>query len=186
MGLINPSSLSQTEFQVSPLISQVLVNKSYLTTIVLEQQTAIKEVMKTKLNKHSAAATQLRATLPSNLQLATFLCQEKGASSWLTVLPIQEYRFTLLKTAFRDAIALRYGLLPANIPTSCACGATSLLSMLPTSASADIQDGAQCDVATNGGSHLDRAFFDVKIFNTYPSNRCNFLCSHEASTKASL
>ena len=61
--------------------------------------------------------------LPSNLQLAMNLCQEKGASSWLTVLPIQEYGFTLHKTAFRDALALRYGWLPANTPTGCACGA---------------------------------------------------------------
>ena len=52
------------------------------------------------------------------------LCQEKGASNWLTVLLIEEYGFTLHKTAFRDALALRYGWLPANMPTSCACGVT--------------------------------------------------------------
>ena len=38
-------------------------------------------------------------------------------------LPIEEYGFTLHKTAFRDALAFRYGWLPANTPTSCACGA---------------------------------------------------------------
>ena len=84
----------------------------------------IKEVAKMKLNRHNTAATQLRAMLPSNLQLAMDLCQEKGASSWLAV--HATYRgvwFTLHKTAFRDALALRYGWLPANTPTSCACGA---------------------------------------------------------------
>ena len=51
------------------------------------------------------------------------LYQEIGAPSWLIVLPIEEYGFTFHKTAFRDALALRYGWLPANTPTSCACGA---------------------------------------------------------------
>ena len=50
------------------------------------------------------------------------LAQEKGASSWLTSLPLEEFRFTLRKGAFRDAIALRYGWLPSLIPSTCACG----------------------------------------------------------------
>ena len=50
------------------------------------------------------------------------LVREKGASTWLTVLPIEEHGFALHKQAFRDAIALRYGWTPANLPTNCACG----------------------------------------------------------------
>ena len=48
---------------------QYLVSQLWLYTeeTVLEQQTSIKEVMKMKLNRHSTDATQLRATLPSNL-----------------------------------------------------------------------------------------------------------------------
>ena len=106
LGLINPSTLSQSEFHSSSLISQPLVsnilshNYDYNEETLTEQQKSIKEVVKMKLNRHNTAATQLRAMLPSNLQLAMDLCQEKGASSWLTVLPIEEYGFTLHKTAF--------------------------------------------------------------------------------------
>ena len=50
------------------------------------------------------------------------LAQEKGASNWLTTLPIDENGFTLHKGAFRDAIALRYGWLPSDIPSTCTCG----------------------------------------------------------------
>ena len=50
------------------------------------------------------------------------LAQEKGASSWLTTLPISEFGFSLHKSAFRDALALRYGWQPLNVPTTCACG----------------------------------------------------------------
>ena len=52
------------------------------------------------------------------------LAQEKGASSWLTSLPLKEFDLVLHKGAFRDAVALRYGWLPKNIPTHCSCGST--------------------------------------------------------------
>ena len=50
------------------------------------------------------------------------LASEKGASNWLTVLPLQEHNFTLHKTAFHDAVALRYGWDPVRLPQYCACG----------------------------------------------------------------
>ena len=50
------------------------------------------------------------------------LSQEKGASNWLTVLPVEEFGFALHKGAFRDALALRYGWQPNSIPTTCSCG----------------------------------------------------------------
>ena len=51
----------------------------------------------------------LLSTLSPPLQQAMTLAQEKGASSWLTTLPINELGFALHKGAFRDALALRYG-----------------------------------------------------------------------------
>ena len=50
------------------------------------------------------------------------LAQEKGASSWLASLILEEFGFTLHKGAFRDAVVLRYGLQPSYSPSSCACG----------------------------------------------------------------
>ena len=49
------------------------------------------------------------------------LAQEKGASSWLTSLPIKEFGFSLHKGAFWDALALRYGWSPLNLPVHCTC-----------------------------------------------------------------
>ena len=48
--------------------------------------------------------------------------QEKGASSWLTTLPISECGFALHKGAFRDALALRHGWDHTNTPVHCICG----------------------------------------------------------------
>ena len=47
---------------------------------------------------------------------------EKGASSWLSTLPIDEHGFALHKGAFRDALCLRYGWRPAHLPSNCVCG----------------------------------------------------------------
>ena len=68
------------------------------------------------------AAAVLKAKLPADLQRAMDLAQERGASSWLTSLPIEEFGFTLHKSAFCDAMALRYGWSPVNTPSHCSCG----------------------------------------------------------------
>ena len=47
---------------------------------------------------------------------------EKGASSWLTILPLKEQGFNLTKDEFRDVLALRYNRKIKNLPSKCACG----------------------------------------------------------------
>ena len=51
------------------------------------------------------------------------IAQEKGASSWLTSLPIEEFSFALHKGAFHDALALRYNWQPLHTLSTCGCGA---------------------------------------------------------------
>ena len=72
--------------------------------------------------QESAAASELKATLPSNLQRALIVSSEKGASGWLSTLPIEEHGFALHKGAFRDALCLRYGWHPSLLPSFCICG----------------------------------------------------------------
>ena len=54
-------------------------------------------------------------------QRAVEFITEKGASSWLSVIPLKEMNFTLNKREFRDAIKLRYGWEFSDIPTVCVC-----------------------------------------------------------------
>ena len=68
------------------------------------------------------AADQLKEVLPQPLKRSMLLAQEKGASSWLTSLPIEEFGFALHKRAFQDAIALRYNWTPLQSPSTCGCG----------------------------------------------------------------
>ena len=50
------------------------------------------------------AASELKDRLPVNLQRAVTVSVEKGASSWLSTLPIDEHGFALHKGAFRGPI----------------------------------------------------------------------------------
>ena len=65
---------------------------------------------------------QVRESLPSKIECAVELAAEKGASIWLTVIPIKEMNFNLNKREFRDAIKLRYDWEIADLPAMCICG----------------------------------------------------------------
>ena len=94
----------------------------YSYDCIAAQLAAKSEVKTSRRNLEKDAAQAVRVMLPDSLQQAMDLAQEKGASSWLTSLPIQEFGFSLHKSAFRDAISLRYGWTPLHVPTHCACG----------------------------------------------------------------
>ena len=47
--------------------------------------------------------------LPDDTKRMVDLAAEKDASNWVAVLPVDEHGFYLHKTAFRDAIGLRFG-----------------------------------------------------------------------------
>ena len=55
------------------------------------------------------------------MMCAVDLAQEKGASMWLTVLPLQQHGFSLHKSEFCDALCLRYGWCPPYLTDFCLC-----------------------------------------------------------------
>ena len=63
-----------------------------------------------------------RYIAPAQLERMRSLAAEKGASNWLSALPIDKHGFNLHKTAFHDAICLRYGWTPEWLPDKCSCG----------------------------------------------------------------
>ena len=52
------------------------------------------------------------------------LASEKGGSSWLTTLPLEDLGFHLHKAAFRDGLALRYNWPLSHLPLQCVCVVT--------------------------------------------------------------
>ena len=106
-----------------PLISCILrQDTSYSPEVLNAQLTAKSEVGRQRRENLNSSSSSLYNTLPQDLKRAVDLATEKGASSWLSTLPIQEHGFALHKAAFHDAVALRYGWIPSNVPVECACG----------------------------------------------------------------
>ena len=85
----------------------------------LKSKTVVRKSIKDRVNNK---LHHLLPSLSEPLQRAIELAQEKGASTWLTALPLTEYGFSLHKRAFHDALALRYGWAPIDTPSECFCG----------------------------------------------------------------
>ena len=62
------------------------------------------------------------AMLPEKTQRAVYLACEKGASIWLTIIPLKDMDFDLNNREFRDAVRLRYDWPIPDNPSVCVCG----------------------------------------------------------------
>ena len=76
----------------------------------------------TQRNELQEFANSVYDQLPRDLLPSVELACEKGASNWLSCLPLKFYEFALHKSVFRDAVMLCYHWTPPACPTSCACG----------------------------------------------------------------
>ena len=107
----------------SALVALIVQQELTFSIDTLEAQRSAKcEVVRMKHRAHDEVAATLCQSLPVGLQRIVALSSEKGASSWLSALPVEEHGFALHKGAFRDALCLRYGWLPSGLPTQCVCG----------------------------------------------------------------
>ncbi len=128
LGIINPTRNNGYHHQSSenitaPLVSLILDQSHvYHQEAKAQQLSAKKEAVKRRKQSDSAAAIELESKLPDSMKRAMQVSTEKGASSWLATLPIDEHGFALHKGAFRDALCLRYGWRPSHLPSHCICG----------------------------------------------------------------
>lgn len=129
MGILDPVQMSPIEYHASLKVTQPLTeailqkSADYSFDVWAEQLSAKTQVASTKKDFHNKAATNLKGRLTEPLQRAMDLAQQKGSSSWLTTLPLDEHGFDLHKGAFWDAIALRYNWPLMHLPSKCACSA---------------------------------------------------------------
>ena len=124
IGLLHLESMCATEFVA---LLEILQQNSL--AMEGKNPTAVhKEALRTKSGvwrrRRIAEATlhqQLLDGSPHDSRRLELLLA-KGASSWLTALPLKEHGFKLNKQEFRDAMALRYGWQLQSVPVTCACG----------------------------------------------------------------
>ena len=127
LGLINPIDVRPEQYQTSkaisaPLVNRVINQESAMGDCATAQQHKKTQAKYNKQLKQKDLADDLRSKAPRDLQRSMELSQEKGASIWLTALPINAHHFALHKSAFRDALSLRYHWPIHNQPSACSCG----------------------------------------------------------------
>ena len=76
---------------------------------------------KEKMLKEEQSAILQSEEVDAKLYRLINAAGEKGASAWLSALPLQRLGYVLNQQEFRDSIALRYGWPIKDMPKFCAC-----------------------------------------------------------------
>ena len=128
MSLHNPVSFNRSQRNasktiISPLVDLLLSDEKGLPIEIIELMSKLKkEYAKTKESECKHLMNDVKSQLPPDRVRLFDVSTEKGASTWLTALPLREFDFDLNKGEFRDAICLRYGWRPVDLPLVCVCG----------------------------------------------------------------
>ena len=119
-----PSAYDAAVSVTEPLVQHILSGSPTSTAdqVVAEQILQMAAVRRQKTSKLKELADTIQSRLPERTQRAMTAAREKGASSWLTALPLADYGFSFSKADFRDAVHLRYGWHPPRLPSQCVCG----------------------------------------------------------------
>ena len=105
LGICNPQAVADSEFAASikvtrPLVECILRQRgTYIADIIVCQRQVKAEIVALKRDLWSTNTSELKSSLPAELQRILSYATETGASSWLTVLPMQEHGFALHKGA---------------------------------------------------------------------------------------
>ena len=100
----------------------MLLQKTFLEVDSNESSRVKKDITSAKDNYFRSRKIEIVTQLPTTTARLVELACEKGSSSWLTTLPLEDYGFSLNKQEFQDALALRYGYNIRNIAQKCVCG----------------------------------------------------------------
>ncbi len=106
------TDIAQFEYDASKQVTAPLATVIVLQATALPNPDAtgkiIHDVKKTKKESQHLDLSRIRSKLKPETARAVDLAAEKGASSWLSCLPLKDQGFALHKGDFRDALALRY------------------------------------------------------------------------------
>ena len=129
MGITNPIEIANDEYENSIRLTQnltkMIINQDRFGSIDENKMNEIKKSIAKE--RELKQKEQLKSILDSEdlteiERKKIEICQEPGASNWLTALPLREAGFSLNKQKFRDALAIRYNISIKGLPETCACG----------------------------------------------------------------
>ena len=126
LGIPLFSEKTRNELESSLTIAAPLVALIITLDTRLPNKDEMKEATKIITQRNTEQLTNKSPKIEANPdpdgKKAVIQAKEKGASSWLTVIPIEEHGFTLTKNEFRDEIHLRYNKTLRGMPSQCPCG----------------------------------------------------------------
>ena len=128
LGIRNPVLTADCEYKSSVEVTAELTNliRRQETDLRLLDADTVKERKKQLSADKETALKNEKQAISAALdakQRKMFECAgEKGASSWLSALPLRKYGYVLNKQEMRDAIRLRYGWHIPETPAFCGCG----------------------------------------------------------------
>ena len=133
LGIQNPVETADQEYATSQEITQDLTQLIIAQDMDITKFDADKS-METKMRLKAAKEISLKQKAEDLKQVMTESsrtyfegAQEKGASSWLSALPLKKLGYSLNKQEFRDAVSLRYGWEIRGTPKACVCGEKNTL-----------------------------------------------------------
>ena len=121
IGIINPVSSSQRSFEASvrlttPLVAAIASQNQDQTVDILKVIEVKASLRQSNRDYQKLQAECTYNQLSSQLKRCVDHAKERGASSWLSVLPLDDHGFSLHKGGFQDAISLRYSWQLPNTP----------------------------------------------------------------------
>ena len=128
LGIRNPvktaDSANRSSVKITELLSNLIISQQ--TDLSLLDQDIVKEVKQEVIAEKEKAFKKEEAEVLCHFDTKTQklikAAQEKGASSWLSALPLKKLGYAINKEEFRDAVSLRYGWDISDMPRFCACG----------------------------------------------------------------
>ena len=117
-----PLQYTSSKQITSPHMEAILAQSMTLPTptIVEDLKKRQKSIKKIDLR---AKMERIDSSLQADLLQHVIQARDKGASSWLNAIPIEEQGLVLNKQEFRDSMRLRYNLPLPDLPSFCTCGA---------------------------------------------------------------
>ena len=125
-GVTNPCQEAELEYAASTKVTAPLVEQIQAQTQELPDDSRIQKlkqmVRKGKNDALNEKAKAINRSASQRVKRMLEFASEKGASTWLAVIPMLEMGFTLNKREFRDGLKLRYDWPFKDNPSKCVCG----------------------------------------------------------------
>ena len=127
LGFQNPGMEADFEFYysmraTSQLKDAIKTQRQEFQNDEERQKDILAQIKQAKTERANEILREVKDKCSATLFKLIELSSEKGASSWLTSLPLKDYGFRLNKQEFTDAIAMRYDLKINDVSRTCVCG----------------------------------------------------------------